>query len=82
MSNVESFKGLSWNEGMLEQLLKAWDNVQEVPEYPGSYYISRSIYQSFWNVVNDNQNTKDMLMKYGKEADDEIDRKWKQYTNR
>lgn len=82
VSNVESFKGLSWNEGMLEQLLKAWDNVQEVPEYPGSYYISRSIYQSFWNVVNDNQNTKDMLMKYGKEADDEIDRKWKQYTNR
>lgn len=82
LSNVEAIKSLSWDEGMLESILESWEAVEEVPEYPGSYYVTRSIYQSFWNVVNSNKNTKDMLMKYGKEANDEIARKWKQYTNR
>lgn len=82
LSNVEAIKGLSWEEGALDSLLGAWEEVEEIPEYPGSYYVSRSIYQAFWNVVNANKNTKDMLMKFGKEADDEIARKWKQYTNR
>ncbi len=82
LSNVEAIKGLSWDDGMLDELLAAWEQVEEIPEYPGSYYVTRSIYQSFWNVVNDNKNTKDMLMKYGKEANDEIARKWKQYSDR
>ena len=67
---------------MLEELLNAWEQVEEIPEYPGSYYVTRSIYQSFWNVVNQNRNPKDMLMQYGKEANEEIARKWKQYQNR
>lgn len=82
LSNVEAIKGLQWDDGMLDRLLEAWENVREIPEYPGSYYVSRSIYQSFWNVVNDSQNPKDMMMKYAKEANDEMARKWKQYTNR
>ncbi len=82
LANIEAIKGLSWEEGALDSLLEAWEEVEEIPEYPGSYYVSRSIYQAFWNVVNANKNTKDMLMKFGKEADDEIIRKWEQYTNR
>ena len=82
LSNIEAIKGLSWDYSMLDSILEAWGEVSEIPEYPGSYYVSRSIYQSFWNVVNDNQNTKDMLMEYGTEADEEIARKWKQYSNR
>ncbi len=80
LSNVEAIKELSWDEGIVDNLLNAWEAVEEIPEYPGSYYVSRSIYQSFWNIVNDNQNAKDMLMQYGKEADEEIARKWKQYA--
>lgn len=82
LSNVEAIKGLSWDNGMLEEILGAWSQVEEIPEYPGSYYVSRSIYQSFWNVVNDKQNVKDVLMQFGKEADEEILRKWNQYSNR
>lgn len=82
LSNIEAISSLAWDEGMLEELLNAWENVEEIPEYPGSYYVSRSIYQSFWNVVNDQQNTKSMMMKYGKEADQEIQRKWQQYQGR
>ena len=82
VANTEAFRQLSWSREEQASILDAWQNVQELPEYPGSYYVSRSIYQAYWNVVNSNKNSKDMLMRFGKEADDEIDRKWKQYANR
>lgn len=82
VANVEAFKNLDWENEAREELLDAWDDVVEIPEYPGSYYVARSVYQCFWNVVNENKNPKDMLMKYGKEADEEIARKWKQYAFR
>lgn len=82
VSNTEAFKGLTWDNDMLQSILTAWEQVREIPEYPGSYYVSRSLYQSFWNVVNDGQVPKDMLTKYGRQADQEIERKWKQYENR
>lgn len=82
LSNVEALKGLSWEKDELNEVISAWENVVEIPEYPGSYYVSRSIYQAFWNVVNSKGNAKDMMMRFGKEADYEIDRKWNQYTNR
>ncbi|MBR4761419.1 MAG: extracellular solute-binding protein [Clostridia bacterium] len=82
LSNVEAIKELDWDDDALNELLKAWDEVEEVPEYPGSYYVSRSIYQAYWNVINTSKSTKDMMMQYGKEADDEIARKWAQYTDR
>lgn len=82
VANVEALKNMSWDEGMIEPIIEAWNHVEEIPEYPGSYYVSRSVYQGFWNVINDNENPKDMLLKFGKEADDEMIRKWKQYENR
>ncbi len=82
VSNKEAFKRLSWDREMVEPILEAWSQVREIPEYPGSYYVSRSLYQSFWNVVEKNENPKDMLLKYGAQANDEIERKWKQYENR
>ena len=81
-SNKEAVKMYAWEDGMLENVLEAWQYVEEVPEYPGSYYVTRSIYQAFWNVVSNKKSTKDMLMKYGTEANEEIARKWKQYENR
>ena len=82
LANKEALKDLGWDEGFWEEIELAWDEVQEVPEFPGSYYVSRAIYQSYWNVVNDRENVKDVIMKYGKEANDEIARKWEQYQKR
>ena len=82
VANVEAFKNLGWDRQDKEELLLAWDSVEEIPEYPGSYYVSRSVYQCFWNVVNSNKSPKDMLMKYGEEANKEMTRKWKQYSSR
>lgn len=79
VSNVEALKRMSWDGDMLDTILASWENVKEIPEYPGSYYLSRCIYQSYWNVVESNKNPKDVLLKYSKQANEEIERKWKQY---
>ena len=82
VSNVDALSQLSWDAKMYPTIMKAGSDIREIPEYPGSYYLSRAIYQSFWKVANTNDNFKDVLDLYGKEADDEIGRKWKQYASR
>lgn len=82
VSNMEAFEKLSWDTEMKQDIVKAWKNVSEVPEVPGSYYATRSVDLSFWNVVNANENPKDVLLKWGAEVDDEIERKWTQYEDR
>ncbi len=82
VSNKDAFASLEWDLEMKDTILTAFDQIREVPEYPGSYYVSRSVYQSYWNVVENNQNSKETLLKYSEEANAEIERKWLQYENR
>lgn len=79
-SNVEAFQKLSWNPDDLEKLLAQWETVREVPEVPGSYYLSRAVDQAFWSVINDNVNPKDAVTEWSKTADSEIARKIKEYS--
>lgn len=82
VSNMQAFEKMSWDSQMKSDIVKAWKNVSEIPEVPGSYYVTRSVDLSFWNVVNQNENPKDVLLKWGAEVDDEIERKWNQYEDR
>ncbi len=82
VSNVEAFNKMSWDSKMKSEILSAWEQVKEVPEVPGSYYVSRSVDLSFWSVVNENLNPKDVLLERSAEVDDEIERKWNQYESR
>lgn len=82
VSNMQAFQKMSWDSEMKSDIIEAWKNVSEIPEVPGSYYVTRSVDLSFWNVVNQNENPKDVLLKWGAEVDDEIARKWNQYENR
>lgn len=82
VSNIEAFEKLLWDTDHKDNLIKAWKNVQEIPEVPGSYYATRSVDMAFWNVVNQNKNPKDVLLKWGAEVDQEINRKWDQYESR
>ncbi|MBR3299992.1 MAG: extracellular solute-binding protein [Clostridia bacterium] len=82
VANVEAMGNMSWDSEMKNVIMDAWEEVEEIPEYPGSYYVARSVYQSYWNVVDNNQVPNDVLLKYAKEADAEIRRKWAQYDGR
>lgn len=77
-ANVEALKRLSWDKANLNALLKQWEKVNEIPEIPGGYYLARVIDQAFWNTTN-GQDPYEMMAKWGKVADDEIERKGKQY---
>ncbi|MBR5223939.1 MAG: extracellular solute-binding protein [Clostridia bacterium] len=82
VSNLKAFESLEWDMEMRDTIVKAMNQIREVPEYPGSYYVSRSVYQSFWNVVENNKNSKETLLEFSEEANVEIERKWRQYENR
>lgn len=79
VSSTEALFNMAWESGIAEQIALAREQIKEVPEYPGSYYLSRALDHSFWNVINSNKQPKDMLTTWGREADEEIARKWAQY---
>ncbi len=80
-ANLNAVYRLGWDKATLKALQNQFDKVQNLPEVPGSYYVSRSVQQVFWNVVNNGQNVEDMLEKWIPEADDEIRRKTREYAS-
>ena len=79
-ANIEGLKKLSWEPDDLNKILEQWEKVEEVPEVPGSYYLTRAIDQAFWSVINDDINPKDAINKWSIVADSEIERKIKEYS--
>jgi len=78
-ANMNAVYKLGWDNETLKALKSQFNKVENLPEVPGSYYVSRSIQQVYWNVVNNGQNVEDMLEKWIPEADDEIRRKIEEY---
>ena len=81
-ANKKAFNRLSWNSDDLVILNDQWDNVSELPELPGGYYVSRAIDQAYWEVLNGQSNTKDAMFKWSEVADNEIKRKIEEYANK
>ena len=79
-SNVEALGALAWNAEDKENILKQWESVREIPEIPGSYYLTRSVDQAFWQVINGKASVKDAVVKQSRVADSEIERKIKEYS--
>ncbi|MBE6727833.1 MAG: extracellular solute-binding protein [Ruminococcaceae bacterium] len=79
-ANIEALEDLAWDKNDLEVIMEQWSRVKEVPEVPGSYYFGRALDQAFWSVINDGTNAKDAISKWSEVADDEIERKIKEYS--
>lgn len=79
-ATLEAFETMSWNEDDLEILKEQRSYIAEVPEIPGSYYLSRAVDQAFWQVIDGVYNPKDALYRWGEIADAEIDRKIEEYS--
>ena len=79
-SNIEAFNKLAWDKDDVTVLNKQWALVDEIPEVPGSYYLTRAIDQAYWSVVNGQSSSKDAIVKWSQMADDEIERKIKEYS--
>ena len=81
-ANYEAVSRLSWEEDALEVILAQWKNVKEIPEVPGSYYVSRSIDQAFWATKNGKKSAKEAIMDWSVTSDKEIARKIKEYADK
>ena len=79
-SNVEALGALAWNAEDKANILKQWESVREIPEIPGSYYLTRSVDQAFWQVINGKASVKDAVVKQSRVSDSEIERKIKEYS--
>lgn len=79
-ATLEAFELMDWAEGDLEVLKEQQEYIVEVPEIPGSYYLSRAVDQAFWQVIEGTYNAKDALYRWGESADSEIKRKIQEYS--
>jgi len=79
-ANIHAVSRLSWEPDMLEVIMNQWDNVTEVAEVPGSYYVARSIDQAFWAVKNKTDSPRESMLKWAEVSDREIERKIKEYS--
>ncbi len=79
-ANLKAFENMSWERKDLEILLEQRESIVEVPEVPGSYYLSRSLDQAFWAVINATSAPKDSLSRWSLEANNEIRRKIAEYS--
>lgn len=74
-ANLEALKLLPWTKAQQKTLLGQWENVKGIPQVPASYYISRNLYNAFRNVTIYYSNAREILYKYNKEMNAEIQRK-------
>ena len=78
-SNREAFQALAWDNDDLKILMDQWNEVSELPEVPGGYYLARSIDQAYWAILNGTSTAKDAIVKWSQIADEEIARKIGEY---
>ena len=79
-ATLHAFEGMAWDPEDLQILLKQRENIMEIPEVAGSYYVSRAVDQAFWSVINGEETPKDSLTQWAEIANNEIERKIKQYS--
>lgn len=81
-ANLEAFRGSLWTDEEKELLLQQWENVVEVPEIPGGYYVSRNIDNAFRQVYYNGENARDTLNYWMNAVDEELARKQLQLAAR
>lgn len=81
-ANLEAFRGSLWSDEEKELLLQQWENVVEVPEIPGGYYVTRNIDNAFRQVFYNGENARDTLNYWMNSVNEELARKQLQLAQR
>lgn len=79
-ANVSAMEGLRWSGEELEIIMEQWGYVEELPELPGSYYVSRNIDNAFKEVYNDKANARETLNYWTKQINEELERKRNEFA--
>ena len=75
-----AFEKLGWSEELMPVLLEQKENTINLAQLPGGYYVDRGIEQAYWNVVEQNANPTDVMLKWGNIVNEEMRRKKAEYN--
>lgn len=75
-ANLEAFSGLNWSADQQRIIAAQRKWVYEMPEVPGSYIVSRNINNMFIDMVVEGSNIRESLLKYSRQMDEELARKF------
>ncbi len=78
-ANIEALQSLPWTTTEKNNLMAQFENLSAIPEYPGSYIISRYVNFAFLAVYNNNADASDSLQSYILEINKELTRKRKEF---
>lgn len=79
-ANLEAFTHLPWAKRISTVIEEQWDNVMGVPQIAGGYYTARSIDNAIRSVVNESENTRETLLDFAADIDEEITIKRKEFN--
>ena len=79
-ANIEAFGRLPWAKRISSIIEQQWGNVLGVPQIAGGYYTARSIDNAIRSVVNENENTRETILDFAVDIDEEITIKRKEFN--
>ncbi len=74
-ANREAFTSIGWTDSEAAMLVSQWEEVTDIKQIPGNYFISRCLTNAFRTVVDENMNPVRALNTYNKDMNAEITRK-------
>ena len=74
-ATIGAFNKLSWSKKELEVITIQRENMVQIPEVPGSYFVSRCIDNAFRSVIYSGKNAREELEKQNDNISLEIKRK-------
>ena len=78
-ANNQALRNLSWTSSELASLLEQFQNLAAVPNYPGSYIISRYVEFAFLAAVNEGADPVDQMSTYVTTINAELTRKRQEF---
>ncbi len=77
-ANKKVMETISWSAGELDALETQWSQVTQIKLSPAYYYISRNLNNAFRRVVYQYENPSDVIYRYSREINSELERKYSQ----
>lgn len=78
-SNLSAFASLPYEEDYKNAIQSQWQHIDDYPQSPASYYVSRSITNAFRKIVMKNANPRDTLNHYTRDMQRELERKRREF---
>lgn len=78
-ANIKAFDSIRWSNKESKFIKEQWDQVYNVREIPGNYYIERSLTSAIRNTISGKNSIRYNMTKYTNNIDLEIMRKRKEF---